>query len=129
MLQRIKNPKDKDYNDYGGRGIDMDPKYDPDYNNQGLTKAFKNFYNDVGDYQDPLTLDRRDNNKGYWKDNIRLVTITEQARNKRNNVVTQEIVDSMRKDYENGMIQARICDKYNLGSGAVSSIINKKCWN
>src|SRR6056297_166754 len=40
ILQRIKNSNHKNYKDYGGRGIDIDPKYDPNHNNQGITKAF-----------------------------------------------------------------------------------------
>ena len=129
ILQRLKNPKDKDYPDYGGRGIDMNPRYDPEHENQGLTKAFLNFYEDIGDYNDPLTLDRMDNSKGYWKDNLRLVSMTEQARNKRSNVVTKELVEKIRKDYNTGLFrQVDLCLKYQLGDGAMSSIINKKCW-
>ena len=128
ILQRIQNIDDKDYDNYGGRGIDMDPRYDPTYKNQGLKIAFLNFYNDIGDYQHPLTIDREDNNKGYWKDNIRLVTITEQARNRRNNIVTKEIVESIRKDYDNCYRNKDLMKKYNLSSSNISRITLKHVW-
>ena len=129
MICRIKDIFDKDYENYGGRGIDMDPKYDPDYNDQGLEFAFKNFYNDIGDYQHPLTLDRENNNRGYWKDNMRLITITEQSHNRRNNTFTQEIVNNIRKDYDTGNYRNRdLVKKYNTTSTNISRIVLRKTW-
>lgn len=130
ILQRIKDPNDKDYKHYGGRGIDIDPRYDPDFNNQGLTNSFLNFYDDIGDFQDPLTLDRMDNNKGYWKDNLRLVPISEQIRNRRNTDknITKEKVLLIREDYNNGLKQSDLCKKYNIHSSSISRIVNKVIW-
>lgn len=46
---------------------------------------FENFLADMGERPDGQTLDRRDNNKGYCKDNCRWATHKEQHRNKCSN--------------------------------------------
>lgn len=129
IIQRIKDKNDQDYYDYGGRGINMDPRYDPDYNNQGITNAFLSFYNDIGDIKKPYTLDRKDNNKGYWKDNLRIVDMYEQAHNKRNTLVNDKIVKNIREDYQNGMSQKNIQIKYHLKRGNVRDIVKRRRWN
>lgn len=77
MKQRCSNPAHQAYQRYGGRGIFVCEEW----------QAFEGFYKDMGaSYKEGLTLDRRDNEKGYSKENCRWSTPTEQARNKRNNV-------------------------------------------
>ena len=72
MGDRIYNPNNEFYKDYGGRGIGRDPSWDD----------FSNFWEDMkGSYSDELTLDRVDPNKGYSKENCRWATNVEQARN------------------------------------------------
>jgi hypothetical protein len=63
------------YDSYGGRGITIC--------NEWL--YFTNFYNDMGDKPDGMSLDRIDNEEGYFKDNCRWATMKEQERNRRNN--------------------------------------------
>src|SRR6266852_310292 len=50
-------------------------------------KKFENFYKDMGDPPDSLTLERKDNDKGYSFDNCKWATYTEQLNNRRNNHV------------------------------------------
>jgi len=76
LRQRCINKNDKDYYRYGGRGITFDPKW--------LT--FEGFWEDMQEgYADNLSLDRKDNNKGYFKDNCRWATSSEQQNNMRSN--------------------------------------------
>ncbi len=63
------------YKDYNGRGITYDPRWD----------QFENFFEDMGVKPPGLTLERKDNDKGYSKDNCEWATPTQQAHNKRNN--------------------------------------------
>lgn len=78
MKTRCTNPKAINYHNYGGRGISYSPTWE----------FFVGFYNDMVDgYKEGLTLDRKDNDKGYSKDNCRWVTPAQQNLNMRINVM------------------------------------------
>lgn len=77
MIQRCTNPENKDYPDYGGRGINVCHAW----------FVFENFLNDMGDPPDGHTIDRIDTNGNYEPRNCRWSTPTEQARNTRKNVL------------------------------------------
>jgi hypothetical protein len=73
---RCKRPENKQYKNYGGRGIDICEEWGD----------FNKFCEDVGQCpQDGFHLDRRDNDKGYFKENCRWVSPKVNHRNKRNN--------------------------------------------
>lgn len=73
MLQRCNNPKKSNYPHYGGRGIKVCEKW----------LKFENFFQDMGERPEELTLERINNNKGYFKGNCKWTTRTEQSRNQR----------------------------------------------
>lgn len=78
MKRRCTNPKRKDYPYYGGRGIKVCTEW---------MGSFESFYNDMyPSYAENLTLDRKDTNKDYCKDNCRWSTWEEQSNNKSNNI-------------------------------------------
>jgi len=77
MLQRCKNPNDKRYKYYGGRGITVcDEWHDAE---KFIGWAVLN------GWEKGLTLDRIDNNGNYKPDNCRWVTRKVQSRNMRSN--------------------------------------------
>ena len=73
MLQRCTNEYKEDYKNYGGRGITVCEAW----------KDFRNFFVDMGESPVGLTLERKDNNSGYNKDNCEWATRQKQAVNKR----------------------------------------------
>lgn len=80
MIVRCNNPKSERYCDYGGRGITVCDRW---------LNSFEAFLEDMGEKPEGLSLDRKDNSKGYDADNCRWATDVEQARNKRNNTLLE----------------------------------------
>lgn len=73
MKHRCNHENASGYEYYGGRGITYDPKWE----------TFTGFWEDMSEgYNDNLTLDRKDFEGNYCKDNCRWATVREQARNK-----------------------------------------------
>lgn len=77
MRQRCNNPNDKDYPNYGGRGITYCDEWE-------TTKNFIDWALSHG-YKEGLTLDRINPNGNYCPENCRWITIQEQQRNRTNN--------------------------------------------
>ncbi len=74
ILQRCTNPKNKDYKNYGGRGISIeDPRW----------YVYENFLADMGESPEGLQIDRIDNDKGYSSANCRWTTQKVNVNNRR----------------------------------------------
>lgn len=63
MITRVTNPKHKSFKDYGERGITVCEEW----------RDFRNFFADIGELKEGIDIDRIDNDKGYYKENIRIV--------------------------------------------------------
>ena len=76
MKDRCVNTKAFKYKYYGGKGVKVSDEW----------QSFENFYRDMGDVPDKMSLDRIDTNGNYEKSNCRWATVMEQAANKTNNM-------------------------------------------
>lgn len=79
IRRRCYNQKDKNYSNYGGRGITVCNEWNAD---------FMSFYNwsVANGYNDNLTIDRINNNGNYEPQNCRWITHAEQQRNRSFNI-------------------------------------------
>jgi hypothetical protein len=97
MKRRCNDPSNKSFQNYGGRGITYDKRWE----------LFDNFYEDMKEgYADNLTLDRIDVDKDYSKENCRWVDFETQM----NNMTTNHLVTYKGET----MTQAEFARKYNL---------------
>jgi hypothetical protein len=73
MISRCTNPRVHNWKRYGGRGIAVCDRW----------LAFASFLQDMGERPGGTTIDRRDNELGYFPGNCRWATPKEQRANQR----------------------------------------------
>lgn len=74
MMKRCHNPRSPKWKNYGGRGIKVCTRW----------RTFKTFLADMGERPEGLTLERKNNNKGYSPSNCKWATNSEQQNNRQN---------------------------------------------
>lgn len=79
IKNRCENPHEIGYKNYGGRGIKVCDEW----------HSFENFLRDMGEKPKGMSIERKDNNGDYCKDNCKWATRTEQNNNRRNNIILE----------------------------------------
>ena len=80
MRNRCNNPKNRSFENYGGRGVTVCERW----------SDFANFLADMGQRPSPKhTIERNDNDRGYEPENCCWAVPEKQANNKRNNRVLE----------------------------------------
>ena len=77
MIARCNNKNDAAYNNYGGRGITVCQRW---------TDSFDNFITDMGRRPKNMTIERVENDLGYFKENCKWATRKEQSLNRRSTI-------------------------------------------
>jgi hypothetical protein len=140
MKDRCYNPHNKYYKDYGQRGIIICPDWLSKNKKHDGWKRFKEWALNNG-YNNNLSIDRIDNNKGYSPDNCRWVTEKKQANNRRSNIVityrgkTQTLTqwcDDLKLDYKLTRVSIRelhwsIKDAFEFKNNPRLRLITYKC--
>lgn len=110
MRQRCTNPRSKQYHNYGGRGIFVCKEW---------INSYSTFLADMGEKPNGLSIDRRDNNKGYDMNNCRWATAKEQRENQRTtiNLELEGVVRTLR-DWASSVNMSEMTLARRLKSGA-----------
>lgn len=122
IKKRCFNPNDKNYKNYGGRGIKICDDWKSDFMkfyNWSIQNGYKKELSIKG--KNIWSIDRIDNNGDYCPENCRWVTNIKQARNKRNNIKVQ---------YNGQVITLRdLCDELNLSYKLIYDRIHICGWD
>jgi predicted XRE-type DNA-binding protein len=119
MKARCRTATNDRYGTYGARGITYDPAWE----------SFEAFLADVGPRPSPVhSLDRKDNDKGYYKSNVRWATDDEQNQNRTITKLTPRLAHQIRWLAEMGYTQTAIARMYAVQQSNVSQIVNNKRW-
>jgi len=111
MMSRCYNPENKQFADWGGRGIRVCERW----------HDIRNLISDMAPSHKPgLTLEREDNNLGYSPQNCVWATRIEQGRNKRNNRLVSYIGKNI--------CLAEACEVAGLPYSRVHQRLNRYSW-
>lgn len=102
-MKRCYQATDKEFKNYGGRGIRVCERW----------HEFREFYKDMGERPDGLSIERKDSSRNYTADNCVWANAKQQARNRRTNTLIT--VDGVTACI------VEMSEKYSIHSGIISN--------
>lgn len=134
MKSRCYNPKVPNYNNYGGRGITICDRWLGD-------QGFKNFVEDMGQRPQgrtktglrPIyTIERKNNNLDYSKDNCIWATYKVQNNNsrpqERGAKLSYQQAQEIREMLKRGFKAGQLALMYHVSDALISNIVHNKIW-
>lgn len=123
MHSRCKNTNNPEFVRYGARGIKICRRWSGE-------NGFVNFLADMGKRPSKnLSIERRENSKGYTPDNCYWGTTREQGRNKRSVKLTLEQVKTIRALATTKQPLKDIAKQFEIDASHVSRICSNKSWS
>ncbi len=119
MKTRCLNKNSISYKNYGKRGISICDEW---------INSFENFISDLGECKKGMTLERLDNNKGYFKENCKWVYKGQQARNRRTVKLDMDKARCIRFLVKNGFKQSHISKFFNCNPVTINYVVSGKTW-
>ena len=119
MRQRCHNPRNKDYPNYGGRGLTVCQRW---------RDSFLTFWADVGERPEGCSLDRIDNNRGYEPGNVRWALLAAQNRNTRAAKLSESLVGELRRLYASGWAKRQLARHFCVTPKTVRDILAGSKW-
>lgn len=114
------NAENERYARYAGRGITMCERW---------KQSFENFLEDMGPRPSPeMTIDRKDNDLGYYKENCRWATKAKQAQNRSSTKLTEANVVDIISALRSGETRATIAGRFGVSPATVKDIRQSKSW-
>jgi len=113
MLQRCGNPKNKSYNNYGGRGIKVCDRW---------LHSFENFLDDMGEAPERLTIERENNNGNYEPGNCVWTTRKEQNYNTRRNLTQLKVQVIKKLLKESSLMQKDVAEIFGVHRSTIYNI-------
>ena len=120
MRNRCNNSKGQDFWRYGGRGIKVCSAWDRyvEFRNWALSNG----------YEEGLTIDRLDGNKGYSPENCRWATRKEQNRNREYNKLNYRKAERIREFRKVGISRKELAELFSVSTSQIKNVELNKCW-
>lgn len=116
MRARCQN---KNHTRYGGRGIAVCDRW---------LESFENFLEDMGPRPPGMTIDRKNNDLGYSKDNCRWATNATQAQNRSTTKLTEaDVLDVISALHEGGT-RRELADLFDVSEATIKDIKMRRSW-
>ena len=119
MKDRCLNPNSQYFHRYGGRGITVCDEW---------LESFDNFFRDMGERPDRMSLDRINNDGIYEPDNCRWATQAEQVRNSSSAILNIDNVKYIRDMANFGHSCSELANYFNVSVSTIKAVINRQNW-